>query len=540
MRNKIGFLILAGLVILIVSAFINFHVWEFIKNFFYPEKIINLEPPLNQELINEIRAQIDSSRTWHAIATLVTVIFSLTVIFIATVIILENRNPSITLSWLLVLLFIPVLGLIFYLTFGRNYRKKKLVKDKEILNDQLNELVEQQMHVVSNEFSFSETHSINRLVKLILKSSNSPFTKNNTAKVLTNGEETFSEIIEELKKAKNHIHLEYYIIQDDEIGHKIKDILVERACSGVEVRVIYDGVGSRKLSLKYITQLKNAGVKVKCFLPVVMPFLNSKINYRNHRKIIVIDGKVGFVGGLNIGDEYLGKNARIGFWRDTHLKLMGDSVYFLQNIFVQDWHFIGGDWLHGKNYFPEVERCGNTMVQIAASGPDSEWETIMQAYFTTITSAKKNIYITSPYLIPDDSILMALKTAALSGVDVRIIVPGKPDKRIVYWASHSYFEELLEAGVKIYKYNRGFIHAKLLLVDGTVASIGTANMDIRSFKFNFEVNALVYDEAVYKRLEKDFYTDIEYSDEVTLEEFINRPLLDKIKESGARLLSPLL
>lgn len=539
MRNKIGFLILAGLIILILYFIFKFHFWELLTSYFYPENIPNLEPPLNQEIMNEIRSQIESSRIWLAITSLFTVLFSLTIIFTALVIIMENRNPLTTLSWLLLLLFIPVFGFIAYLIFGKNYRKKKLVKDKEILNDQLNEMVEEQMYVVAFEYSFSETPSINRLVKLILQNSKSPFTKNNKAQVLTNGQETFSEIIKELKGAKNHIHLEYYIIQDDEIGNTIKDILVEKVRAGVEVRVIYDGVGSRNLSLKYLSKLKSAGVKVKCFLPVVMPFLNNKINYRNHRKIIVIDGIVGFVGGLNIGDEYLGKNSRIGFWRDTHLKLTGDSVYFLQNIFIQDWHFTGGDRLAGKGYYPKVERCGSTMVQIAASGPDSEWKTIMQAYFTTITSAEKNIYITSPYLIPDDSISMALKTAALSGADVKIIVPGKPDKRVVYWASHSYFAELLEAGVKIYKY-RGFIHAKLLLVDGTVASIGTANMDIRSFQFNFEVNALVYDEVVYRRLEKDFFDDLECSDEVILEEFTNRPFPDKVKESASRLLSPLL
>jgi cardiolipin synthase len=541
MRNKIGFLILSTLILGIVFIFYYFNLFGFIKSLFYSEKILHLDSPINKEIVNQLRMQLNNSRTWVILGEIFTVFLSSTIIFTGVVIVLENRNPSKTLAWLFVLFFLPLIGFVFYLMFGRNYRKKKLLKEKEIKINQLEKLLEEQMQVVSNENNFLNSFSSEkRLIKLLLKNSHAPFTRNNCAKVLTNGTETFEEIIKEIKNAKNHIHLEYYIIRDDSIGNKIQQLLIEKALVGIEVRLIYDGVGSRKISMNYLSELKKAGVKTKCFLPVVMPFLNSKINYRNHRKIIVIDGKVGFVGGLNIGDEYLSKNKKIGFWRDTHLKLQGDSVYFLQNIFIQDWYFVNKEKLVDRKYFPFVNKCGNCVVQIASSGPDSDWETIQQAYFTTIASAEKQILINSPYLIPDDSILMALKTAALSGVDVRILLPGKPDKKIVYWASHSYFKELLEAGVKIYKFKKGFMHAKILLVDKTIASIGTANMDIRSFQLDFEVNALIYDKNVYERLEKDFFEDIKYSEEVSLDFFIKRPLFRRFIESGARLLSPLL
>lgn len=464
--------------------------------------------------------------------------------FIAVVIVLENRNPSKTLAWLIVLTFLPIVGFFFYLVFGQNIRKKKRFRRKELADfGELQQVAEKQLGVRESEPILSGDVNRRRLVNLVLRNSRSPFTVHNRIHILTNGVETFRAIIQALNEATHHIHMQYYIWRDDQIGRDIQRVLIEKARAGVEVRVIYDGVGSMDLRRSYIDELREAGVEIYPFLPVAFPVITSKLNYRNHRKIVVVDGKVAFMGGLNIGDEYLGKDPRMGFWRDTHLEVRGDAVALLQAIFLMDWDFVKGEShyrLQEEIYFPAHNVREKQFVQIAASGPDSEWEAIMQAYFTAVTSATQSVHITSPYFIPDDSMLMAIKTAALSGVDVKLILPSRPDHKIVFWATMSYVQELLEAGVNVYLYEKGFIHAKILIVDGVVASLGTANMDIRSFYYNFEVNALIYDEGIVKRLEEDFQQDLKDSRRVTLGEVYGRPLRQKLKESSARLFSPLL
>ncbi len=474
---------------------------------------------------------------------IITTFFTLSVIFIGLVIFFENRNPSKTASWLLVLGVFPILGFFLYILIGQNFRKKKLVKAKKFQNIRfLDNIVNNQLEAIDHKMIFEgQSNDMNRrLINLMLNNARSPFTINNCSCVLQNGDETFNEIIQSLEEAKDHIHLEYFIIKDDEIGRKIQQILIERARAGVKVRLIYDGVGSWRLNGNYLNPLIQAGVEIASFFPATFPLLSSKINFRNHRKIIVIDGKTGFLGGLNIGDEYLGKNLKLGFWRDTHLKIEGEAVYMLQTIFLMDWYFITKEEFNELTFFPKLKRYGEQLIQINESGPDSDWQSIMQAYFYTITAAQERIYIITPYLVPGESIMTALKVGALSGVDVRIIVPGKPDHITVFWASVSNFKELLEAGVKIYQYQKGFIHAKTMVIDGTVASIGTANMDVRSFQYNFEVNAFLYDHQVAKKLERDFLNDLEDSKEITLEQYLKRPLINKFKESSARLISPLL
>ncbi len=472
------------------------------------------------------------------------VIFTLYSIFIGILIFLENKNPSKTIAWLLVLFLVPVIGFFLYLFLGQNVRKKNIFKKKK--NRDLayfeNLAYLQRETIIENDIFKNEKSFVKkRLISLILNNAKAPITVNNRSTVLTNGEETFDSIIEELKKAKHHIHVEYFIIKDDEIGGVIKNILIDQAKKGVAVRVIYDGVGSWRLSKKYLKEMREAGVEIHGFLPVCVPLLSRELNYRNHRKIIVIDGKVGFIGGINIGDEYLGKNPQLGFWRDTHLKIEGESVYHLQKIFLMDWLFVTKKEIpFTRDYFPKLGYYGAQLVQIMASGPDSDWESIMQAYFVIISSAEEKIWIYTPYLVPGESVMTALKTAALSGVDVRIIIPSKPDHKMVFWASMGNLEELLRAGVKIYRYQRGFIHAKILLVDGIAASIGTANMDIRSFQINFEANAFIYDHHIVERMEKDFLMDIEDGEEVCLEEYLKRPFVNKFKEAAGRLLSPLL
>ncbi len=471
-------------------------------------------------------------------------IFTLYTIFIALLIFMENKNPSKTVAWLLILFLVPVVGFVFYLFLGQNVRKKNIFKKKRHRDfESFHQIVDIQRQAIEDKNLFHNDESLvkKRLISLILNNAKTPFTVNNSSQVLTNGEQTFQSIMEALQKAKHHIHLEYFIIKDDQIGGMIKNILMDKARSGVKVRVIYDSVGSWRLTKSYLKEMRDANVEIHAFLPVYFPLLSRELNYRNHRKIIVIDGKVGFLGGINIGDEYLGKNQYFGFWRDTHLKIEGESVYSLQKIFIMDWLFVTKKNIDfNSSYFPKLNYYGEQLIQVAASGPDSDWESIMQAYFSIITSAEDRIWINTPYLVPDESIMMALKTAALSGIDVRIIIPSKPDHRMVFWASMGNVEGLLKAGVKIYQYMNGFIHAKILMVDGVAASIGTANLDIRSFQINFEVNAFIYDKDTVERLEEDFLVDIQDSQEIILEEHLKRSVISKVKEATGRLFSPLL
>lgn len=463
-------------------------------------------------------------------------------VFIAVVIFLESKNPSKTISWLLILFIIPIVGFILYIFLGQNIRKKYKFRKKRYDDFQpMSDNVDLQKKLIEdlNIFEDSRSNVRNRLICLLLKNSDSPFTINNKVEVLTNGEATFKSIIEELKKATDHIHLEYFIIRNDNISNEIKRILIEKAQNGVEVRLIYDSVGCWRLGRDYVKQLKNAGVQVHQFFPVFMPVLSRELNYRNHRKIIVVDGKVGFLGGLNIGDEYLGYDPKLGFWRDTHLRIEGEGVYSLQNIFLMDWRFVSKAQISSSKYYPKLKYYGEELIQITSSGPDSDWKSIMQAYFTMISNAEERVWITTPYLVPGESINTALMVAALSGVDVRIIIPDKPDHFLVYWASRGNVEDLLKAGVKVYSYVEGFIHSKVLLVDGVAATVGSANLDIRSLEINFEVNSFIYDEDVIKRLEYDFEKDLENSKEILLEEYSKRSIFKKIKESIGILFSPL-
>ncbi|AST90615.1 cardiolipin synthase [Sutcliffiella cohnii] len=472
---------------------------------------------------------------------ILSVLFPLSVLFIAFLIFFENRHPTRTLTWLVVLGSFPVLGFIFYILFGRNVRKQRLFQKKALLDKHTAEHIEghrsyseEEMKLLGNEYR--------SLFQLSKNLGRSPISFATETRVLTDGDETFSKIIEELEKANHHIHLEYYIVRHDDLGNKIKNILIKKAKEGVIVRFLYDAVGSFKLSNKYINDLKEAGVQIVPFSPVRFPVFNNKINFRNHRKIIVIDGNIGFVGGLNIGDEYLGKDKYFGYWRDTHLYVKGKAVRSLQLIFLQDWYYMTEQSLLSPEYLsPKLqENINHGGVQMIAGGPDQEWEVIKNLFFAMITSARKTIWIASPYFIPDDDIFSALKVAALSGVDVRLLMPSRPDKKIVFYASRSYFPELMEAGVKVFEYEKGFLHSKVIIVDEEVASIGTANMDMRSFHLNFEVNAFLYNTKSLHKLVEDYEDDIKNSKPIVKEVFANRPFYQRIMESLCRLTSPLL
>ncbi|NLL69704.1 MAG: cardiolipin synthase [Epulopiscium sp.] len=456
----------------------------------------------------------------------------------------ERRNPTSVWAWLMILFFIPIVGFILYLFLGQDLRRKKMFKEKEEEDQMQNMIHIQEQSLYDNEFQFydPELESFRDMVHFHLKSNNALYSSNNSVKILVDGDEKFHHLIESIRNAKQYIHMEYYIIRNDALGKEIVSLLAEKAAEGVEVKLLYDGMGCIWLPRKFFNPIIKAGGQVCAFFPPFIPYLNLRMNFRNHRKICIIDGQEGFVGGLNIGVEYLGLSKKFGYWRDTHLLIRGHAVDSLQARFLLDWNFssIQNKITDRKPYFPEKSQVGNTGIQIVSSGPDSKWHGIKNGFIKMIMEAEKNIYIQTPYFVPDDSILEALKVAALSGVDVRIMIPNKPDHPFVYWASLSYIAELLQAGARCYTYEKGFIHCKTMTVDGLVNTVGTANMDIRSFKLNFEVNAFVYDPAVTKKLEKIFIQDIQDSEEITIEKYKKRPYWIRFKESISRLLSPIL
>ncbi|MDR3095341.1 MAG: cardiolipin synthase [Bacteroidales bacterium] len=471
-------------------------------------------------------------------------LYLITFLFMVILIVQQRGDPLKTIAWLLVVAFLPVIGVALYFFFGKNYRKEKLFSRKGLSDSKQIKLLTQYQSTIAARPDYWADDSISgkaHIMKMLYNSDKALLTEYNRVKILVNGKETFGAIIDALQQAVNHIHLEYYIIEDDKIGNIIREILIEKAQNGVEVRVIYDDIGCWSLSNKYITSLKEAGVKIFPFMPVRMPFLTNKINYRNHRKIIVVDGTIGFVGGLNIADRYISGSEEIGPWRDTHLQIEGEAVYSLQSIFLLDWFFAGKQNIHHHNkYFPPCCITERHLIQIVASGPDSDWASIMQTYFMAAATAKESICISTPYFMPNESILTAIRSASLSGVDVRILLPKRSDSKLVAWSTNSYISELLEAGIKVYLYEKGFPHSKLMIIDDVFCSVGTANMDIRSFDQNFEINAIIYDRRIATAMRNIFENDIKGLKSIHAGKWSRRPKWVVFRESIARLFSPLL
>ncbi len=468
-------------------------------------------------------------------------IFNLFLAF--TVIFLERKDASSTWAWLMVLFFIPVLGFLFYIMFGKSFTGKRLftwdIKQKLGVKKQVAQQIEA---IKAGVFSYKNEplNTYQDLCYLHLSNNDAILTQDNKVDLYTDGKEKFAALMLDLEKAKNHIHLLYYIIRPDQLGKQIADILIKKANEGVEVRVLYDDMGSRSLNKQFINRLRKAGAKVEAFFPSPIPKINFKINYRNHRKLAIIDGKVGYIGGFNIGDEYLGKDEKFGYWRDTHLRITGDAVKTMQTRFSLDWNQASRDELLYEDHYYDAVPAGDVGVQIVSSGPDSDWEQIKYGYIKMILSAKEYVYIQTPYYIPDESLRDALRIATLSGVDVKIMIPNKPDHPFVYWATMSNIGDLLNAGAEVYIYQNGFLHAKTIVVDGKIASVGTANIDVRSFRLNFEVNAFLYDEKIAKQLVSAFHKDIVLSTQMTKKLYQKRPMIIRFKESISRLLSPIL
>ncbi|MCA0756152.1 cardiolipin synthase [Paenibacillus sp. N4] len=475
----------------------------------------------------------------YALITLLNIFLAITVIF------LERRNASTTWAWVMVLFFIPIIGFVLYLILGQKMRKRKLYKllgDSQRIIEHTVERQKRQLRERELTFKDPAVEQYQDMIYMNLKSSYAVYTSNNAVQIFTEGNEKFDSLLADIARATHHIHLVYYIVRDDELGRRLVKALAAKAAEGVEVKFLYDHIGSSSLPRRYFEELRAAGGKEAAFFPSRIPYLNLKINYRNHRKLVIIDGQIGYIGGFNIGDEYLGLNEHFGEWRDTHLKVRGNAVLQMQAQFLMDWNLAAsGQIVLNEYYFPVLgDDIGSIGMQLVASGPDTEYQQIKDAYIKMIYAAKETICLQTPYFVPDESLMTALKIASLSGVDVRIMLPSKPDHFFVYWATHSYLGELLSGGVTIYLYKKGFLHAKALVIDGKIASVGTANLDIRSFKLNFEMNAFIYDTQTAQKLQRIFEKDSEYSMQLTASMYAGRPLSNRIKESISRLLSPIL
>lgn len=470
------------------------------------------------------------------------VLFILGLLIAQLVVVLESKNSEKTASWLAIFTIFPLLGWILYILFGCSPRKVQLFHLKHLPDSRLPQVsIRQKEEVSSKNIYLQEESSVSkRMVRLLLQSGFAPLSRNNQITVLTNGQEKFTALLRDLESAQDHIHMEYYIFRADQIGREIQGLLIRKSSSGVKVRLIFDGLGSHQLPTVFLKDLTEAGIEVGWFFPLHFPQMIGTLNYRNHRKLVVIDGKTGYLGGINVGDEYLSRVSKYGFWRDTHLRLVGESVRTMQETFLNDWYFITKEEIKAKQYYPQLESWGETLTQLIAGGPDSKPESMKELFFTILATAQQEILLTTPYFIPDESMIMALKSAALSGISVKVLVQGKPDHKIPFLASSSYFEDLLNSGVQIYRYQKGILHSKVLTVDEHICIVGSANFDIRSFQLDFELSALIYSSELAVRLNKDFRQDLLDSRQISKEEYVNRPLGQKMKEANARLLSPLL
>lgn len=475
-----------------------------------------------------------------SILDIVFIIYILNFITMIVLICFERRDPVVSLAWLFGFTAVPVLGYVFFLVFGTGLKRKTAKKYAQRWN--MNMDLSEKMSVEDEREKLKEYKFLpySDIMSYLLNANSSVLTDGNDVKIYTDAESKFDDLFEDIINATDSIHLIYFIIRDDVVGNKLLDLLTQRAKEGIKVRLLYDDIGSFTTKRTVFDDLKAAGGHVTPFFPFKIGTY-SKINHRNHRKIVVIDGKIGYMGGINVGDEYFGKK-RLSPWRDTHIKIIGPSVKYLQKAFSLDWLFSTNEDISQSlaRYFPLSERSEkNKRIQIVCSGPDSKEEANKCAIIKMINSAKNHIYIETPYFIPDQSFMNALKLASKSGVDVRVIIPGIPDKKYVYYSTESYIGELLSAGIRVYKYN-GFIHAKMVTVDKDVVTIGTTNIDIRSFQLHFEVNAFIYDCATTNECNEIFKNDLKASKEVTPAIYSKRNIKQRILEGFFRLFSPIM
>ena len=459
----------------------------------------------------------------------------------------EKRDIAATWAWLLVLTLIPVIGFIIYAFLGRKLPHRRLNLMKTQTQLRIQEAIDRQKQQFINmpKPRHTTTQIYRRTVMLFQSLDDSFLSQHNQVTIYTDGEKLFRQMFDEIAAAKKSIHIEFYTIYNDQIGNQLRTLLERKAAEGVEVRVLYDSWGSMGVRQSFYDGLRERGGHATQFLLTHNNLFDFRLNYRDHRKIVVLDGKIGYVGGFNVGDQYLGRLPKFGPWRDTHLRIIGGGVYGLQRRFIGDWNASvsrSSEKLnHYRQYFPEIQvQHGSTALQVVSSGPESELEKIKLGYLRLINTAQDHIWIQTPYLIPDDSVLDALRVAAHSGIDVRIMIPCKPDHPFVYRATQYYAHVLANEGVTIYTYQRGFLHAKTMLIDGKMSSVGSAHLDFRSFKLNFEINAFIYDSDTTDQLEQIFVNDIRNSRVVTAAVFDQQSRWLHFKQRFSRLLSPIL
>ncbi|MBE6334076.1 MAG: cardiolipin synthase [Bacteroidales bacterium] len=476
---------------------------------------------------------------WVALALLVAYIILL--LGEISRLILENRNPVRTLAWIVVLITLPFIGIFLFYHLGLDYRKKKIFNLKSMydmrwlqyMSEDQRELLKKQKILKGRRMATER-----KLMTLLLNNNKALLTLNNRMEVYNNGVDSFMSIFKAISSARNFIHLEFYIVEEGELASRLHSLLLAKLREGVEVRFIYDDVGSWSLSQNYVETLKKAGAEIYPFLPLMIH--RKKANYRNHRKIVVVDGEMAFMGGVNVADRYVA-GSNIGLWRDTLIRVEGEAVTSLQIIFLIDWLFVSGEMLINRDfYMPLPQTSGDSMAQVIASGPDSDWDSIHQAYVALVNMAEEYVYISTPYFMPGDVMLNALKSAAMSGVDVMLMLPAKSDTFITYWCSRSFVEELLNAHVKVFFFKPGINHSKVISVDGKLAAVGSANMDLRSLEQNFEVSMIIYDKQVVQVIEQDFIDDLTLCSEISLEKWSSRKRMDQVKESFCRLFTPIL
>ena len=461
-------------------------------------------------------------------------IYILVALSIVVSVILNGAKPTKSLAWLLAIFAIPIGGIFFYLLLGRNRRKNKLIQLKKNLFLKLPKPNDQQINAFNGRYK--------KLITLTYKNSHFPPTPGNHLELLKDGRTTFKAIFKTLENAQSEIHIQYYIFEDGELANRLLQLFERKIAEGVSVRMIYDGIGSLSLSKSYLKKLTAVGVKLYAFLPFKFGRFFSSLNFRNHRKIIVVDGEIAFTGGINISDKYLKGELGLGMWHDMHLRIAGPAANHLNQVFMMDWYLVSQELLQPVvlNSPKSNVNATDELVQIVAGGPDDDFPVLEQTYFSIINKAKDYIYITNPYIIPGQALIQALQTAALSGVDVRLLVSANADNRLVSWSVHSYFELFLKSGIKIFLFPDGFLHSKIIVSDDAISTIGTANLDDRSFEQNYEVNAIMYHKKFAKLLKEDFIADCSTSKLLNYEEYMKRSWQNKLKEGIGKVLSPLL
>lgn len=450
------------------------------------------------------------------------------------VVILDNRHPVKTIAWILVLLFLPIVGLVAYFFFGQNIRKKRLISKRSYLH-----IARKPLRGFWRKPPTNLPEKCRTLANLFRRMNHSMPFSGNHVEVFTEGAPMIQQLLRCIHQAQHHIHLEYYILEDDAVGRLVRDLLMDKARQGIKVRIIYDDVGCWKVKNRFFKHMNDVGIEVHPFLPVYFPMFSNKVNYRNHRKIAVIDGRTGFIGGMNLATRYV-KGLPWGHWRDTTLRIDGQAVQALQTVFLMDWCFTTRELISDRPYFPSLDTQGNSQIQIVISKPVGRWHDIMQGFLCAIGNAQRYIYIQTPYFMPTEQICTALQTAALAGIDVRIMIPWRADSRMVQMCSRSFLRDMMEAGVKILFYNKGFLHSKLMVIDDCISTIGSTNMDFRSFEYNFEANAFMYDTETAIRLRNIFTDDQQHCTHISSQRWAKRSRWRKIEESFFRLLAPLM